>query len=518
MIEPGAVKPEAARPASLAPAGRLGSDALLFLAGSALSLLIGFPLQIFVARHLGADQLGLFSLYEAAMMTGADILSLGIGATLVRFIPQHLEKGQHQDLRTLVSSSLALLLALGLIGFAVAIGIGLQWGEALGLTAHNQWAYYTATAVIPLTLLSFAVSQSLRGFLAVKTIVIGQNVVQLLVKAVLAVGLLTLGLGLTGYVAAIVVANCAALMWLTAGLYRKVAALPVTDDASSPNQHGTWFRFAAYNYSGILLGAITSRLDRFVLGYHLSTAAVGVGVVAMSLNSLPMIFHRVMLAVASPVFTQLHTAGDRPALIRTFQLTTDWIMRATLPFAIFMAIFAVPLLDLYGPGFSETGAPALRLLILAQLLMAAAGPVGALLNATGGERPVFILSSIAAALNIIGLLVLVPYFGVMGWAIAHLTVNIFHAVLAVIILSTTFNTSWWSPRYSTWVLPGLGTIALAVTLLQTLEPNSPLGLMAAFVACALTYVALLVFAGLSPEDRELITSLKAQFMTRRTSP
>ena len=79
---------------------RLGTQALVLFLGNAFpNLCLGLPLQIYVARVLGAADLGVFSLIEAATGLLSGLLSFGIAAAVVKFIPQHLEKGEFQSIK-----------------------------------------------------------------------------------------------------------------------------------------------------------------------------------------------------------------------------------------------------------------------------------------------------------------------------------------------------------------------------------------------------------------------------------
>ena len=94
----------------------------------------------------------------------------------------------------------------------------------------------------------------------------------------------------------------------------------------------------------------------------------------------------VMLAATTmslaPAIARLHARGDRQGL----EHTTERMARATLfvsaPVAVAFMVFPHIYLSLFGASF-QTGAPALMILALGQLINAAAGPSGSVLIMTG---------------------------------------------------------------------------------------------------------------------------------------
>ena len=71
----------------------------------------------------------------------------------------------------------------------------------------------------------------------------------------------------------------------------------------------------------------------------------------------------------------------------------------------------------FGAAYAQ-GATALAVLCFGQLLNAAVGPVGVLLNMSGHERDTLIGVSMASGANVILNLLLIPFLGLLGAAIA----------------------------------------------------------------------------------------------------
>jgi O-antigen/teichoic acid export membrane protein len=119
----------------------------------------------------------------------------------------------------------------------------------------------------------------------------------------------------------------------------------------------------------------------------------------------------------APAIARLHARKDQQGL----EHTTEHMARATLlvsaPIAVAFMVFPHLYLGLFGASF-QTGATALVIMALGQLINAAAGPSGNVLLMTGQER--MAVRGVAAGLvaNVVLAIVLVPPLGVTGGAIA----------------------------------------------------------------------------------------------------
>ena len=106
----------------LAITRRLGGQATVIFLGNLFTLAVGLPLQVYVARVLGAEGLGTFSLLEAGVATLSGLLALGIAPTLVKYIPEHLEKREYGCIRKLLRGGALILAAAGSLHSVIGSG------------------------------------------------------------------------------------------------------------------------------------------------------------------------------------------------------------------------------------------------------------------------------------------------------------------------------------------------------------------------------------------------------------
>src|SRR6516225_6490925 len=306
-------------------AGRIGVPTIYLLLGNLFTLVVGLPLQIYIARVLGAAGIGIYGLLETAMTTASGLLGFGVAMTVVRFVPEHLARREYGEVIGLIRSSALFLFATS--GFAYTVLLfslffmGTLWPSVKGYRLEIG----IMGLMIPLSLITSFLQQGLRGFQNIRGIVVGSSVIQLTMKALLTIGAFAIGLGLDGYMLASILGSLSCVIWLFVSLVNQIRALPLTTPTISPLPR--WRRFALASYSGSLLDTTTSGLDRFLLGAFIGSSAVGILVVVRQLKALADRFNQMLLVTAAPLFSAAHGANDKRERQYAYHLTTDWAVR-----------------------------------------------------------------------------------------------------------------------------------------------------------------------------------------------
>ncbi len=501
---------------------RLGTQALVLLLGNAFTLCVGLPLQIYVARVLGASGLGTFALIDAITGFVAGLLAFGIAPTVVRFIPQHLEKGEFASIRLLLRRGvtvLALAGAIGCAGMLLFMPLLLRWWPDL---AEYRSVIDVMALLIPLGLLMFFFQQGLRGFQEIRYLVFGSSMLQLTVKALVTVVLLAWGFGLVGYATAVVTSTTVALVWMSVGLWRKAMTLPQNIESNLEKSAAGWRSYALVMYSNSLLGLTTGRLDRFVLAWFFGSSPLGVWSVVNQLYVLPNIILNILLAASVPMFSAAHAREDGAERQHLFHLVTDWSVRAALPLILFFFIFGDLLLRMYGEEFARSGTYGLWVLSAAQVVNLGFGPLGYMLNTSGLERSALRLATVQALLTVAGLLILVPIWGLNGTAITFACAIVFINFTESFVARRKLGLRWWSPRYAKWLLPTVIASAAGMAL-RTFMPTFVVPeLVGGFLTLYLAFHIASMAQGLHQDDRVLFVSVASRIRSavglRRSRP
>src|SRR5713101_8422232 len=100
---------------------------------------LAFGLRVVLARGLGGDGLGTYSLFFVAVLTAGGIANLGVGLGNIYF----LNKGTY-GYRVLLSGSLFVLGATSVVGWLLLVAYGAVAGTHLFVSGESYWLYAAA--------------------------------------------------------------------------------------------------------------------------------------------------------------------------------------------------------------------------------------------------------------------------------------------------------------------------------------------------------------------------------------
>ncbi|QEG41362.1 lipopolysaccharide biosynthesis protein [Roseimaritima ulvae] len=119
-------------------------------------------------------------------------------------------------------------------------------------------------------------------------------------------------------------------------------------------------------------------------------------------------------------FARLHAAGDMEGISRLARNTSVLMTIVALPLTLGLCLFGGWILGWMGDDFPPA-APALAILAVAQLINVATGSVGYVLIMTGHESQLRRAATLGFGVNLLGCLILIPLWGVVGAGMAAAT-------------------------------------------------------------------------------------------------
>jgi O-antigen/teichoic acid export membrane protein len=266
-----------------------------------------------------------------------------------------------------------------------------------------------------------------------------------------------------------------------------------------------------------IVSSIGDNIQTIFLGALSTVSSVGVFGVSNQLNLIGSMFHSSVVSASMALFAETEARGDRRGLEALYQTVSKWSVSLNLPLFLALVLFPEALLSLFGPEFRE-GVTALTILAFANIINAATGASGAVLDMTGHSVVKLINASVAVVLAVGLNLLLIPTYGLVGAAISVLAssaaVNLLRITEVYVLLDTT-------PYNRTFLKPlAAGVVGLAAALgVRALVPDAPalqalLGIAALFAAYAFTLTRL----GLSAEDRLVMSRVWKRLRRRKRRP
>jgi O-antigen/teichoic acid export membrane protein len=387
-----------------------GMAFLLQVAGAGLAYL----LQLLLARWLGATDFGEYTFTVGWSTIAAVLTGLGLATAVLRFAPAYASHEDWERLHGLLRMSLAVTLAAGLGVAAI--------GTAVLVVLHNQdlthgWNVLFGLWMVPLFSLMTLQQEAARAFrrmgLAYAPLLVVRPVFAILGTA----AYITVASGLAS-TDALAITVAAMLIAVLLQSIRFWATLEPSIRSAKPRyETGRWLRTALPLLLVASFVVVLLQTDVVMVGAIEGARAAGLYGAAAKTASLVGLVLIAVSAIGAPVFSALSAQGRHEELQRLVSTLAHWIFWPSLAISVFLAVLAKPVLSLFGSEFTSASS-VLVILLVGQVINAAAGSVGWLMLVTGHQNQAAWAYGWTAALHV-GLLALAtPAFGIDGAAVA----------------------------------------------------------------------------------------------------
>ena len=391
--------------------GAIGS-AIIQIATRILALVLG----VVLARGLGAEGYGIYSYAFAFLALMMVVAELGMPTLVLRQIASYHSKEDWPHIRGILLSTLQIAFLSSVI-LAVIVVFSLYQIDS-EIISEQSWAVIFVMILLPFLVITKLITTVIQSL---------QHVVKAKLVDVVKIIIVTIGLGLLFYfypemrtpkyaVVIQLVSTILVLFLAVALLYRylpqQVRAVP------AQYQSRQWLASAI---PLTLIGGasiINNQADILMLGYFRTPEEVGIYRVAVQGSALVSFGLQAVNSVIAPQFARLYAQNDLARLQQIVTKSARAILLLAFPIA-FVFIFVGGELAgwAFGLEFAQSHS-AIAILTAGQLINAAMGSVGFLLNMTGFEKDVARTLFLTAGLNIILNLFLIPLYGMEGAAIA----------------------------------------------------------------------------------------------------
>ena len=411
------------------------------LGGKNLGFILSFIFTIIIARELGPSDYGGYSFYRNSAAFLALFTILGMDLTLNHFVPELTRSGERKELGPLISRSLrTCFLGLGVVGAISSV--------AFYLIPHvsGYWDPLEPEILVLFLLLIMVISFSsvfkgvMGGFFLQRFL----NIIETLaitLRLTLTLMLLHLGLGLEGVLMAVIVSySLPSIIYYLK--YRKVVdgldiskgfrddeftAPPIanhTRDVEIRSQvEGRWKEMQKYSLVMMLFSAsfimLDNQLDIIMLRLMSSEQEAGFYNIAYRFAFISaMVFIGAIDGLLVPMFTSLKNEKidhQRQGLRTSLKYTLFFLVPATVG----GIVFSEELVEVFfGSEYSNSGQMLSILYLTLVLSMAISWPIRFLLMSIGRERDLLRIYLKFGIVNVVGNLILIPYFDGLGAVIA----------------------------------------------------------------------------------------------------
>jgi PST family polysaccharide transporter len=396
---------------------RIAANTLWLVSERILRLVLGFGIGVLVARYLGPEAFGRFSLALSLFSVGAVVVGLGLDGPVVRDLVR--DPARHGELLGTVAA-LRALVAVPAWGFALAAMALIRPADP------ESWAL-VAIACLALPLLALdVIDLKFQASLASRVSVIVR------VFSLVAGGAMRL-VAMAGHASLRAFAWIGVLEALLTGLGLVLAHRVIDRGTGRWRVHRETARSLLAEAWPLLLSGLAvvvyTRIDQVMLGTLLGDGAVGVFAAATRLSEA---WYFVPTAIVSSVTPALVEARERDAALYLGRLERLFrgLARLSMAVALGLSVLSGPLVAwCYGGRYAAAG-PVLAIHAWTAVFVSLGIAQGQWNVNEGLGRLLLQRTLLAAGLNILLNGVLIPRAGAAGAAIATLVSQAFATVIA----------------------------------------------------------------------------------------
>ncbi len=479
-------------------------------AGKLFLNVLRFATAVLLARILGADQLGQYSLALSALNITMGLALFGLDAAIIRYIAvmagRKDDEGVWGAIQIGMGISLILSALLGTALYAFSFTIADKVFHNPGLAPLLQ----LASVFVPLMVVNDQLFNALRGFKKFNESVIANYVYQPVTRLIM-IGLLAI-IGLNAqyavatYALSTITASIAMFISMNKGfpLKRTIKVAPgLLKDMMN-------FAFPVW-LSGLMV-KFQGNIQTLFIGSLNTIAGVGIFSIANQITNVSGEFSSSINTTSKPVIAELQDRKDIKQMEHIYQLANKWVVMVQIPIFLFMVIFPKPILSIFGESYTD-GAIALIILAVANFIKVSTGMGGIIIDMAGYTKLKLVNSFVRLTLYIVLDFFLIPRWGLVGASIAVLVgeggVNLLRLLQVYVIFRILpFNLSFMKPLIAT------GAALASVFLIGVWLPGSENLVNAAIdtIVMCMVYAAVLLLLGLSVEE---VTLFKSAFAKAR---
>lgn len=406
-------------------AGVARGGAISFV-GAAFAALGGFVLTIVVTRGIGAEGAGVVFQAIAVFTIAFNVAKLGADTGLLWQLPRLAASGLAHESRRAVRAALVPVAIASAAAAAVVYA-------ASGMIAGDEASYANALrAMAPFLLVAapmVVLLAATRGFGDVVPFTVVNNLALPALRPLLAGVAMLAGGGVIAVVYAWSAPLCVGLAIAAWIVWKQLHRQPTTGDKAWSGWSEFW-RFTLPRGASAVLEIVLVWADVLIVGAMLGPAEAGIYAAASRFITSGTIAEQALRLAIAPRFSSLLTQGLKDRVQSLYGVSAAWIMLASWPIYVSLALYGDVVLGIFGPQFTAAST-ALAILAVGMMIALAAGNIQSLLLMSGNSTWQFGNKIAAVALNVTANLVLVPAYGIVGAAIAWSVTMTFDALVTV---------------------------------------------------------------------------------------
>ena len=482
--------------------GKIAKEATISFIGMGFGDAIRYIFTAVLARLVGVEYLGIFSLASAITRIGETISRAGLQSGVMRFVSRLDKENEIDEIKQRIKSGLLL----GLIFSIIIMVIQLIMADWLAMDLFNGSELLKKVIVISAFSLPFSTVMAItafatQGYKLLKYKVTIMNIIPPLVMlffVLLSIGIFTKDIAIKYPIL------ISAIISSLVGLYslKKLTGMNFLEMFKG-TVDSELIKFSYPFMFVIILGTLMHWMDILMLGYFTDTSTVGLyhpaTRTAGSMRTILVAF----MGIFAPIMSEYHHQGELKEMNRLYKLVVRWIISLSLPLAIIMILYSKKVMLLFG-GQYLSSANALIVLTISAFIQAFIASSGHTLFMTGFPRVNLMNSTIVIFINIILNYLWIPQYKIMGAAYATLVSMTILAIMRLIEVKMIVKIQPFSIKMLKPIIAGIAMAVVLYGIKPIIFPlHTLLTLSAAVIAGGIIFYVMLWLMKFDRDDKEI---------------
>jgi O-antigen/teichoic acid export membrane protein len=466
----------------------------------------GLLTQLVLARMYGPTQLGFYTLGFTLIQLTNILAQFGMDNAVVRYVAHYRAESDNSRVRGTILLALCVTLVLSLVlSGLIFLGADLLSNKVFD-GAVPRTVFMAFSVSLPFfTVMSMALWAT-QGFQTVYYTAYVQRILQPLMNLIFIIVFYLLGLQILGAVVAYILSMAVGCVL---ALYYLKQLFPELFDKATLARYDPR---AMFRVSGPLILANTTQhiyswAAVMILGVFATASAVGIYNVAARVATFSSIVLSAFALIFAPMVSSLYRRGLLEDLNRLYKDISRWSFTGALAIFLLSFLLARDIMAIFGPRFVP-GWVVLVIVAAGQLVNSSVGPTARVLSMTGHQNWIFLAMLGSAVAGVVGNVVLVPAYGILGAGIATATALLVANTVQVVLVHRLLG---FLPYNRQYLRPlATGSASAAITLLAKVVLPLPGGLVSIITLTPLflaSFVVVFLILGLSTSDRQFLEAL-----------
>lgn len=471
------------------------------LVSSVVVLLLHFLQKPLMARYLGPDGLGIFTMVTTIAGITALITGLGINGAIVKYVAEY--KDDKDRLHAVFSSALAAMAIIGVATVIFLFTLSYKFSSIFNMPSLTFLLKIYAF-VFPFLLMYGIIMGLFNGLREMKYYSF-INILNSILIFILTITFLFNGFGIKGAVVADMLATIMVTV-VAAVIMKKFIKFSISNYRENIKKLTS---FGSKLMLGNVINNVNYQADTLLIAYYLTAGDLGYYSAAVSLSRFFWRIPQSIQMISYPATSEYWAKGELKSLNKMINKSMKYSACLLLPVGFGVWIFAKEIIVfLFGESFIFSVFP-FQILVIGTVIYAIGIPVGGTLVGIGRPDLSLKINTVGAIMNIILNITLIPNFGVAGAAVATISSLILITTLSIYFIIKLTNVDidikWYISAFITTLLSAAAFLACSgwinIYLLGSL--------------IVIIYMVIFFAFFLTKEDKKMFTELISSNILKR---